>query len=88
MEFPGAKVATLADAPEVCGCGSRWYLEDGGLACPLCGRRLYVATELRRVIERYGFGPQPARHLAPAATRRPSPRPAHGRLGPPSKPWP
>jgi hypothetical protein len=32
-----------------------WLVEDGGLACRLCGRRLYVVTELRRMVARYGF---------------------------------
>ena len=55
IRFPGAKAGTLADAPARCTCGGVWLVEDGGLACRLCGRRLYVVTELRRVIERYGF---------------------------------
>jgi hypothetical protein len=55
VRFPGAKAETFADAPARCTCGGVWLVEDGGLACRLCGRRLYVVTELRRVIERYGF---------------------------------
>jgi hypothetical protein len=55
VRFPGAKAETLADAPARCSCGGTWLVEDGGLACRLCGRRLYVVTELRRMVERYGF---------------------------------
>jgi hypothetical protein len=54
LRFPGAKAETFADAPARCACGGVWLVEDGGLACRLCGRRLYVVTELRRMIERYG----------------------------------
>lgn len=55
LRFPGAKAETLADAPARCACGGAWLTEDGGLACRLCGRRLYVAGELRRFVQRYGF---------------------------------
>ena len=53
--FPGARAETLADAPPRCICGAPWLAEDGGLACRICGRRLYVTGELRRFIQRYGF---------------------------------
>jgi len=55
LRFPGAKAETLADAPATCVCGGAWFLEEGALACRLCGRRLYVVRELRRLVERYGF---------------------------------
>lgn len=55
VEFPGASVETLADAPAWCTCGATWVAEDGGLGCRICGRRLYVIGELRRFVQRYGF---------------------------------
>jgi hypothetical protein len=60
VSFPGAGAQTLADAPARCPCGADWLTEHGGLACRMCGRRLYVVSELRRLVERYGFGGVPA----------------------------
>lgn len=57
IQFPGAKAETLAEAPAKCTCGADWVVDEGGLACRMCGRRLYVVSELRRTIGRYGFGP-------------------------------
>lgn len=56
VTFPGARLEELADSPARCVCGGAWHLEDAALACRLCGRRLYVASELRRFVARYGFG--------------------------------
>lgn len=55
IRFPGAKAETLSDAPARCVCGGAWLPEDGGLACRLCGRRLYIEEDLRRFVQRYGF---------------------------------
>lgn len=55
VHFPGARTETLAGAPARCTCGAAWLAEDGGLACRMCGRRLYVPDELQRFVQRYGF---------------------------------
>lgn len=42
VEFPGARFATVAEAPDCCRCGGSWRVLAGALHCGLCGRDVYV----------------------------------------------
>src|SRR5262245_27367066 len=55
LSFPGAQHEAVADAPARCVCGAVWGIEDGALACAMCGRRVYVRELLRDAVSRRGF---------------------------------
>jgi hypothetical protein len=50
LAFPGARLASIAEAPLRCPtCGGPWRRLEASLACLTCPTELYIAAELRRV---------------------------------------